>query len=635
MKLMKQLSILYLILICTSGQVFSQNNLHMQNPVSFINDYPHIDGSPDSQLTRMPIRKFDADILKSRVENPEHPINYRLGYGTDFLYLYIEVEADSVIIREDGYRNGDGFIMSLSVPQFDNNPTEEFINLGFYPTSDIQNPVKRIIWQYNNAYVSEIPGESCKFAISQYQGKTGYELLLPWKDVYPYHPWFSEQIGFNLFFVKAIAGNERNIHGVVIDDRLTLDQNLLKYTRLVFEKPGPDTCLQSYLMMDRNSYEGESVETRFVTRAQKGLKEKIQISIVDKAGELRSTEIVEYETADVLTHQNFDLKVYDQPSGDYRVEWRSLSGAASGYVELTVLPYIFFDEIYDRLTEIKDNVSDGSYITLNFLLDDLHERSDRMKSYDYAPDLRKEFIQLLEMIDAAGKKVDGISEKRGILRRAYRMGFSQELWPYSVYIPENYDQSRRYPLLVFLHDQDQDDRALADHLFYLKCDDCILLAPNGRGLRNCYTVKEAQIDIQQAIEDVSTNYSVDRTKMILAGFSMGGYGVYRTHYEYPEDFKGLAIFSGQPDLASHYFPAAGHPNFLNDEILALFKNIPLFIYHGKKDQTSPYELTEEVVTKLIVTGAHVEFVIGENNGHSPPERGDAALFHQWITKILK
>ena len=113
---------------------------------------------------------------------------------------------------------------------------------------------------------------------------------------------------------------------------------------------------------------------------------------------------------------------------------------------------------------------------------------------------------------------------------------------------------------------------------------------------------------------------------------MGGYGVYRTYYETPEFFAGLAIFSGQPDLASHYFPAAGHPNFLYDEILTIFQNIPIFIYHGKKDQSAPFKLTAELVKKLKAVGADVEFVIGEQAGHHLPSKEDVSRFQHWLRK---
>ena len=176
---MKRLFILFLLVVCMGAQVLAQSHLYLQNPVTFIKDYPRIDGVLDSQLTQLPRRQFDDDILKSNEENHIHPVNYRLGYGTDFLYLYIEVEANSVIIRENGYRNGDGFMLSLTVPQFDNKPTEEFYNMGFYPTGNDQKPAGKIIWQYNANYASEILDEASECQVNVVMDKVGFDLFLP------------------------------------------------------------------------------------------------------------------------------------------------------------------------------------------------------------------------------------------------------------------------------------------------------------------------------------------------------------------------------------------------------------------------------------------------------------------------
>ena len=38
---------------------------------------------------------------------------------------------------------------------------------------------------------------------------------------------------------------------------------------------------------------------------------------------------------------------------------------------------------------------------------------------------------------------------------------------------------------------------------------------------------------------MAENYSLDTTRIVLSGFSMGGYGVYRTFWESPEMFEAL------------------------------------------------------------------------------------------------
>ena len=60
----------------------------------------------------------------------------------------------------------------------------------------------------------------------------------------------------------------------------------------------------------------------------------------------------------------------------------------------------------------------------------------------------------------------------------------------------------------------------------------------------CLYRRPRQEDIREAIADVCRHYPIDRSNIVLAGFSMGGYGVYRTHYETPGMYKALAVFCG-------------------------------------------------------------------------------------------
>jgi dipeptidyl aminopeptidase/acylaminoacyl peptidase len=208
------------------------------------------------------------------------------------------------------------------------------------------------------------------------------------------------------------------------------------------------------------------------------------------------------------------------------------------------------------------------------------------------------------------------------------------LQPYSVRIPEGFDPAKEYPLLVFLHGSDRDDTALANHRSYVSTDHFIVAAPFGRGTTNLYTKDHAQLDIEEAIQDACRHFPIDTGKLVLAGFSMGGYGVLRTHYENPGRFKALAIFSGIPNSANQYFPGEGHPDFLQDAYLEPFKDVPLFVSHGATDRNAPFELAEQVVEGLRRAGAQVEFFVQEGVGHEIPRGEGLHAYHAWLAWVL-
>ncbi|WP_155206476.1 hypothetical protein [Xanthovirga aplysinae] len=43
------------------------------------------------------------------------------------------------------------------------------------------------------------------------KGKTGFGAVIAWPDIYPYHPWFIKELGFNLYFVKGIDSKNMGI----------------------------------------------------------------------------------------------------------------------------------------------------------------------------------------------------------------------------------------------------------------------------------------------------------------------------------------------------------------------------------------------------------------------------------------
>ncbi len=116
---------------------------------------------------------------------------------------------------------------------------------------------------------------------------------------------------------------------------------------------------------------------------------------------------------------------------------------------------------------------------------------------------------------------------------------------------------------------------------------------------------------------------------------MGGYGVYRTYYEMPEKFKALAVFSGHPDLANRFSEnSKEYPDFLEKKYYKNFKNIPIFIFHGKEDRNCSFELTEQLVDRLKKIKADVKFVYENHKGHELPDNETIEQFFNWVNKHL-
>ena len=160
------------------------------------------------------------------------------------------------------------------------------------------------------------------------------------------------------------------------------------------------------------------------------------------------------------------------------------------------------------------------------------------------------------------------------------------------------------------------------------------MAPYARGTVHMYCPENARKDIMEALDDVIENYSIDTDNIVLGGGSMGAYGTCYTYYEYPDMFKALALFSGDPYLAGKYKIKGDHPNFLEEEFLAPFNDIPMFIYHSKEDELCDYKTAIQLAEKLEEAGAKVEFFLDEKGSHNVRKKG-YRKFNKWLERIIK
>lgn len=230
--------------------------------------------------------------------------------------------------------------------------------------------------------------------------------------------------------------------------------------------------------------------------------------------------------------------------------------------------------------------------------------------------------------------MNGIDPYSGIkesYRRAFKSKYDDTYQPYSIKLPSNYDSTKKYPLLVFLHGSGVDEQGLLNQP--RSNGKFIEVAPFARDMYNCYSSDSSQIDIIEAIEDVVANFSVDAAKIVIGGFSMGGYGALRTFYEHPVLYKGVAVFAGHPHLASNWLDGE-HPNFLNNNYLKAFKGMPIFIYHGQKDGSLPVDLVKKMSIELEKAGALVTLSIAEDKGHDYPDKETNDRYFEWLNKII-
>jgi pimeloyl-ACP methyl ester carboxylesterase len=148
------------------------------------------------------------------------------------------------------------------------------------------------------------------------------------------------------------------------------------------------------------------------------------------------------------------------------------------------------------------------------------------------------------------------AEKRGRIIRGFVSNVDGSIQPYGVIVPAGYSTERPIRLDVVLHGSSKVS-GLSELKFINSFDemnrsgdvrngDYIELHPLGRLGENAYRF-EGETDVFEAIETVCRNYSVDRSRIVLRGSSLGGVGTWQIGLKHPDKFAALGPTAGPVD----------------------------------------------------------------------------------------
>lgn len=551
-------------------------------------------------------------------------VSLRCAADAEALYVHLRSAQSTLACRDRAYQNGDGLILVLATPVAGGAPTRRFRVMGFSPQTEAQRNWQFAFTWYRDVDLQMSPLPGVEFAWHFGEGALEFEVRIPWTALAPYHPLLTTELGLNACFVRA-EGEARRFFSLKADPRIGSEQSLRSYVPIRFGAPPAALAPAAWFARPAEGHleMGSHVQLEVGNPTALALKVRIlEGEGLPLSGGTRQVTI----PASVLP-QRVALEGRSLPPGGYQVEIQG-PGRTLRW-GLTVLPEGGIASLKRELARLAPGLEAGTHSTLLFRLQESERQLAGMPPTEPAPELRRGLAQFERDLLALKAGRDPILTQRGLLRRAYRSRLDQSLQPYSLRVPERLDALGRHPLLVYLHGSGQDDQGVLD--LRRAPEGWFELAPFGRGTSNCFSADHAQEDLREAIADVLARYPVDPERIVLAGFSMGGYGVYRTAFERPGFFKGLAIFSGVPDVATRWL-GPGHPDFLDPSTLGGFKGMPVFIFHGTLDRNCPFEKTERLVGLLKAAGAQVDFVTEPGKGHEYPAPATIARYFAWLER---
>lgn len=173
---------------------------------------------------------------------------------------------------------------------------------------------------------------------------------------------------------------------------------------------------------------------------------------------------------------------------------------------------------------------------------------------------------------------------------------------YAISIPKGYDPQRPAPLVVVLHSGGERMR------YYGSAFMRLLVEPALNGLRpimiapdcptSAWTDAEAEKSVMALVQRTLDQYAIDRRRILVTGFSMGGRGAWFMASRHADVFTAAV-----PMAASTAEPI---------ERLGL---IPTYIIHSRDDEVSPFAPAERTAKQLMAMGRTVRFDGLYNFGH--------------------
>jgi predicted peptidase len=196
---------------------------------------------------------------------------------------------------------------------------------------------------------------------------------------------------------------------------------------------------------------------------------------------------------------------------------------------------------------------------------------------------------------------------------------------YLLYLPQDYGRKQRWPLILFLHGAGErgDDLNLVkkhgppriveerkDFPFIVVSPQC----PAGD-----WWTEKAEVLIN-LLDDIVARYDVDKDRIYLTGLSMGGYGTWTLASAYPDRFAAIAPICG------------GGKVFMADKL----KDIPVWVFHGAKDNVVPLRESEDMVNAVKAHGGDVKLTVYPEAGHdSWTETYNNQQLYDWFLQHRK
>jgi predicted peptidase len=229
----------------------------------------------------------------------------------------------------------------------------------------------------------------------------------------------------------------------------------------------------------------------------------------------------------------------------------------------------------------------------------------------------------------------------GFLKRKITVNGTE--YGYRIYIPQNFNPRKKYPVVLFLHGSDERGKSnesqiesglaqvvrIGERLGIKAFSEFIAVFPQCRA--DNFWIGEQADQAVAAFDQMVSEFKADSKRLYVTGFSLGGYGAWYIAAKHPKKFAAIAPIGGHIVPAFLTVPitfpapikALVHPELLplyesNNPYLAVAKEVgrtPVWMFHGGEDEQVPITDARKMAEALKEAGASYQFTEYAGNRH--------------------
>jgi predicted esterase len=212
--------------------------------------------------------------------------------------------------------------------------------------------------------------------------------------------------------------------------------------------------------------------------------------------------------------------------------------------------------------------------------------------------------------------------------------------PYAVWVPEGYDPTQPGPLFLSMHslsvhhNQYRGSTNSTYRTYYEQFGDglnAVVVTPLGRGPDGWYE-DEGLVDTLEVWADAQRNYTIDLDRVLVGGYSMGGYGTYRLTTIMPDSFASAVSVVGPPANGIWAYPleptgGEDNPDFTFPQLENTL-HVPFWVTQGAADELVPVTGVKRQTDRLAELGHEHRFAM-----HPAADHLSFAAQDEWSREV--